>query len=143
MTKEIEEMDKAVRCLALELPEQVWKEVNDRWHKCRDSLLASSSVQERAKGVLAKHWRKYAMGEYHNDYEGINPPPTYDKQFIIDAMVEFAGASSMQGEDLKAENERLKAALKEIANGNWFPEIPTATMAMNHVSELAEKALTK
>jgi hypothetical protein len=100
MTKEIEEMDKAVRCLALELPEQVWKEVNDRWHKCRDSLLASSSVQERAKEL-------YPYPE--NDLYKEGDADLQEMIWIVDRerAAYLAGSSSIQGEV-----ERLREQLE-------------------------------
>jgi len=40
------EMDKAIRCLALELPEPIWKDVNDRWQKFKAKLNTDSAKKQ-------------------------------------------------------------------------------------------------
>jgi hypothetical protein len=35
----IDEMDKSVRCLAIELPELVWNDVNGRWQAIKNALV--------------------------------------------------------------------------------------------------------
>lgn len=44
-------MEKAVACLAVELPAEVWEDVRDKWHAARDALAQSYTfkVQDLAR----------------------------------------------------------------------------------------------
>jgi len=42
------EMERAIACLVLELPAEVWGDVRDRWHRARDSWRALSPDPQHA-----------------------------------------------------------------------------------------------
>lgn len=106
MTKEIEEMNKAVRSLALELPEQVYNSFHAAWERFRFRMLTPitqpADVQER----LDK--------EYPCDSNGDYSPVRF-----LERKAYLAGASSMQ-----EENERLRKSLRQLV-WNWDNDIWT------------------
>lgn len=46
MKDELAEMDKVVKCLALQLPEAVWDDVNKKWQELKAQLLVSKMLQK-------------------------------------------------------------------------------------------------
>lgn len=74
MTNEIKKMSTAVKCLALELPEPVWNDVNEKWNALLNALKpikidhVDKSTLPKGECLLLSTSKVWYIGDY---YDGI------------------------------------------------------------------------